>query len=39
MSDRLTIYCDWPVCIGGECDYECEREDKYLESLEEEDDE
>ncbi|MBO6858361.1 hypothetical protein [Roseibium sp.] len=27
----LQICCDYPACIGGECDYTCERYDKYVE--------
>jgi hypothetical protein len=23
------ISCDYPICIGGECEYECERLDKH----------
>lgn len=29
------IACDYPVCIGGECCYECERGDKHKEFIKE----
>jgi hypothetical protein len=25
--------CDYPVCVGGECSYECERSDKHQQWL------
>ena len=30
------VACDYPVCIGGECAWECERQDKHEEWLKEE---
>lgn len=26
-----SVACDYPVCIGGECDHECERDEKSVE--------
>ena len=28
-----SVACDYPVCIGGECSHECERDEKYVESF------